>query len=37
VDSDVRWFLMVGVAIMGAVAGFLVHTALWPLPVTVSC
>ena len=37
VDRDVRWFLMVSVAIMGAVAGFLLHTALWPLPVKVSC
>jgi hypothetical protein len=37
IDSDVRWFLMVGVTIMGAVVGFLLHTALWPLPVRVSC
>lgn len=37
VGSDVRWFLMVGVAILGAVAGFLLHTALWRLPIRVSC
>jgi hypothetical protein len=37
IDSDVRWFLLVGVAIMSAVAGFLFHTALWPLPARVSC